>query len=276
MDYITENFKGTSRNLPLDKLPIDFARNQDDRVTIRHLVTHDSNLVMDIKNYTSKIEVDKLKHMPLEKGLADIIHDVKSIPAWRLLNEKLSKLYAPLKFEIKKWIILDPIQVRELVKSSNLKDTDDTKLMLIKTPFYLSEDVSAIIAEHFESLCLVPMKLKLKNAEGKLPENIYEIAENEIYPKLLKVDKTDLMIDSQSKIARFVSVGRNEQDLQTEWEGKQLCINLNTKSFYVNSTIVLTWINSLKSILFYNSPTIIKDTVMFITIGFLLFSSYKL
>jgi hypothetical protein len=29
-----------------------------------------------------------------------------------------------------------------------------------------------------------------------------------------------LMIDSQSKIARFVSVGRNEQDLQTEWEGK--------------------------------------------------------
>jgi hypothetical protein len=102
MDYISENFKGTSRNLPLDKLPIDFARNQDDRVTIRHLHTHDSNLVMDIKNYTSKIEVDKLKHMPLEKGLADIIHDVKSIPAWRLLNEKLSQLYAPLKFEIKK------------------------------------------------------------------------------------------------------------------------------------------------------------------------------
>jgi hypothetical protein len=88
--------------------------------------------------------------------------------------------------------------------------------MLIKTPFYLSEDVSVIIAEHFESLRLVSMKLKLKNEEGKLPENIYEIAENEIYPKLLKVDKTDLMIDSQSKIARFVSVGRNEQDLQTE------------------------------------------------------------
>lgn len=88
--------------------------------------------------------------------------------------------------------------------------------MLIKTPLYLSEDVCAIIAEHFESLCSVSMKLKLKNAEGKLPENIYEIAENEIYPKLLKVDKTDLMIDSQSKIARFVSVDRNQQDLQTE------------------------------------------------------------
>lgn len=102
MDYISENFKGTSRNLPLDKLPIDFARNQEDRVTIRHLYTQDSSLVKDIKNYTSKIDVDKPMFMPLENGLADIIHDVKSIPAWRLLNEKLSKLYAPLKFEINK------------------------------------------------------------------------------------------------------------------------------------------------------------------------------
>lgn len=122
------------------------------------------------------------------------------------MEEELTKLFYPLKFEIDKRIILDPKELKDLVARKEHEGDQNKNCIYIKTPIYLSDDVSEILQNHFDNLQIATIDFELKNPE-KFTANIYELVERKIYPKLLKSGKIDLMLDPKRNKARFVAIG---------------------------------------------------------------------